>query len=446
MKLRNDSKIIQFKPFTRLKLFQCGKINKIFDNSLLICNRISKDLNKLSSFSNSTINETRTEEINDYKNNIGKFTLKKLKIIKNKKEFIKYNKKIKLNKKKVLFSLSNKNKEENDKFILNNNSVSKNTSLPNLKQFYKKIIFNEKSISNSNRKKLINLNSIKKKILNKSTNNFFHKNSESLTNSKYYNNSNSFERNNINNNKENNFSLIKDNKYKTYYNLKTFITQQKSERKIRNYNFKNNSKKKENKILINKNLFKSLSNKSLTNFINIWTSLYDEHSKRHNKGNESLESGRQNYYKIKNLLQKFDINQSIEKEIDHLVNEDIEPDKIRKAMKIFNQSFKEKVKTNKDITKNVMITKTNADIINYSEYFCKMNNSYFYKHNKSFKQTYPILSKKAREDLLNIDYRKIVYQSHKNIIEGNAVDIRRLIKSCSTSMSRIKKICKQTIY
>ena len=116
-------------------------------------------------------------------------------------------------------------------------------------------------------------------------------------------------------------------------------------------------------------------------------------------------------------------------------------------MKIFNQSFKEKVNTNKnDITKNVMITKTNADIINYSEYFCKMDNSYFYKHNKSFRQTYPILSKKAREDPLNVDYRKIVYQSHKNIIEGNAIDIRKLIKSCSRKMERIIKICDQTIY
>ena len=441
MKFRNENKITQFNPFTRLQLFKIGKINKIFDKNLPLFNKISTDLYKLSSFYDSRINEENIKELNENKKNIEKFIMKKIiKCIKNKKELDIKDQKIKINKKKVLFSFDTQKKEKKNKFTLNNNSFlySKAPSLPNLNKIYKKIIFNKKFMANSTTKKIINIKSLKKNIFNKSFNNYFYKKSDSLINiNKYYSNSNSLD-NNITYNRTN-FSFNGDNKYKSNYNLRTFITQQRVSRKSSKKKINN----KENKMNFDKNLLKNLSDENLTNFINNSMSLYDEQCMIHKYNNDFIISGRQNYYKINKLLKKFDISQNIEKELDYLINEDIDTNKIYKEMKLFNKSLKGKVNTNNnDITKNVMITKTNADIINYSEYFCKMDNLYFLKNNQSFKKKYPILSKKAREEPLKKDYKKIIYHSHKNIIEGNAIDIRKLIKSCNKIMEKVNKICK----
>ena len=197
--------------------------------------------------------------------------------------------------------------------------------------------------------------------------------------------------------------------------------------------------KKDINIKNNKNiLLQKISNKVLTNFINTSLALYDDEINKIKNNDNSLNSSRQNFYNIKNLLKKFDIGQNIAKKLDYEINEDIDIKKIYKTMKYFNQKLKDKVIINKnDITKNVIITKTNADIVNYCDYFTKMDNLYFFKNNKIYIQNYPILSKKAREEPFNKDYKKIVYHSHKKIIEDNAVDIRRLVKSCSTALNKI---------
>ena len=128
----------------------------------------------------------------------------------------------------------------------------------------------------------------------------------------------------------------------------------------------------------------------------------------------------------------------IHKELEYYVNEDIDINKIYKTMRLFHNSFKNKITFNKNNTKAIMITKKNADIINYCDYFNHMDDLYFFKNNKSYNDNYPILSKKAREDPFNKDYNKIIYHSYKDIIEENARNIRKLLKKCMKSLNKNK--------
>ena len=337
--------------------------------------------------------------------------------------------------------------EDNNRKILNlkNSTIfsSRESSLPILNK-NKKFIFNKELLSNSNKRKKINIIHIKNKILNNSNNNYFSQNSDSLTNNfgKYYSSSNSLENNSNNKRVKNFFSFNKNFKFRTNSKLKTFITQQITKKNMKKDKIKIKNLKKVIKINDHKKeLLQKISKKVLTNFINTSITLYDDEINKLKSNNDSLNSGRQNFYNIKNLLKKFDISQNISKELDYEINEDIDVKKIYKTMKYFKQSLKDKVIVNKnDVTKNVLITKTNADIINYCDYFTKMDNLYFYKNNKIYTQNYPILSKKAREDPFNKDYKKIIYRSNKKIIEDNAVDIRRLFKSCSTVLNKINDL------
>jgi hypothetical protein len=154
---------------------------------------------------------------------------------------------------------------------------------------------------------------------------------------------------------------------------------------------------------------------------------------------KSLFSGRQKFFKIKNLIYKFDISKNIEKNIDYLINEDIESDKVYKTMRLYHNSLKNKVVTNKNFfDKNIMISKSNADIINYCDNYYYMDNIYFYKHNKIYMQNYSALSKKAIKEPFKKNSEKAIHKSHKNIIEGKAVDIRKLVKSCLERFNKIK--------
>ena len=445
MKLKYNKSYFYLSPFSRLKLFKCGKIDKIFDNNILKCQKLSKELNDLSSVNISSVNETKIDENNANNNNINK----KIKIINNINKLIKKRAKGKnsLSQNNILFSLDDKDIEDNNKKILKlkNSTIfsSRESSLPILNK-NKKFIFNKELLSNSNKRKKINIIHIKNKILNNSNNNYFSQNSDSLTNNfgKYYSSSNSLENNSNNKRVKNFFSFNKNFKFRTNSKLKTFITQQITKKNMKKDKIKIKNLKKVIKINDHKKeLLQKISKKVLTNFINTSITLYDDEINKLKSNNDSLNSGRQNFYNIKNLLKKFDISQNISKELDYEINEDIDVKKIYKTMKYFKQSLKDKVIVNKnDVTKNVLITKTNADIINYCDYFTKMDNLYFYKNNKIYTQNYPILSKKAREDPFNKDYKKIIYRSNKKIIEDNAVDIRRLFKSCSTVLNKINDL------
>ena len=295
----------------------------------------------------------------------------------------------------------------------------------------KKVSFENRTISPILKKKIINIKYLKNHLINNKP-----KNSRFINN-----NLKKKKRNKINLLKDNNivkynsvYNLTYNNKYKTNLNLNTFITQQNSEEK------KINKLKIDNKIRIYpyKKLLKKLSNKNLTKFINTSSSLY---SKQYDKimNTKSLFSGRQKFFKIKNLIYKFDIRKNIEKNIDYLINEDIESDKVYKTMRLYHNSLKNKVVTNKNFfDKNIMISKSNADIINYCDNYYYMDNIYFYKHNKIYMQNYSALSKKAIKEPFKKNSEKAIHKSHKNIIEGKAVDIRKLVKSCLERFNKIK--------
>ena len=108
-------------------------------------------------------------------------------------------------------------------------------------------------------------------------------------------------------------------------------------------------------------------------------------------------------------------------------------------MLLYHNSLKNKITINKnELNKVLMITKKNADIINYSDYYCNMDDLYFYKNNKIYRENYPKLSKKALIDPLVKDYKKFVYHSQKNIIESNDKYIKEMAKSCRERIERIK--------
>ena len=409
----NDLKL---NTFNRLKLFNCEKINKIFDKNLSYFNKLSKELFQLSSFNDNAINETF--EINDktIKNNkINRFILKKIKLIK--KKDIQYNR---INNKKFLknkfFSLEKINKK---------NYIKKKDDTSFLRNYFSPFNKTYNSLSNKSiKKKENNIKQIKSKNITHIIKKNISENSNILL-------------------KRNNLILSSDenNKYKNNLKYNIFITLQKSEENHTSKKIKNENKKKESIIYSYKNALKNISNENITNFINESKSLYDSQISKLKKNNTFLNSGRKNFYAIKNLLQKFDMSQDIEKELEYKLYEDIDIKKIHKELKHFSNSFKEKISFNKkDISKSVLISKKSADIVNYCDYFSKMNDIYFYKYNKAYINNYPVLSQIARKEPFNRDYKKITYNSHKKTIEENASNIRHWIKICKRSINKINQL------
>ena len=82
--------------------------------------------------------------------------------------------------------------------------------------------------------------------------------------------------------------------------------------------------------------------------------------------------------------------------IDGFIKEDIDIPRIRKNMKIFKNSKKQRISfKSSDIFKSPMITKKVADIVNCWDTFSKINDVYFYQNQKAFLKIYPTLSYKA---------------------------------------------------
>ena len=419
--------------FHKLKLIKCHKIDKTYNNNMTILNNLSNDLIKISYLDDKPFEYSIIPEFNLEFNKIKKNNINNIKFTK--KKTFSLNK----NRKRILFDENKAKKFLNNKLKLYNqnnlNSQNKLSSNNNY-TYYKNQSLENKTISHISHIDIKNKNNIKyikKKILN----NQFNKkilNSKILANHSNKNEINKNKNSKIDNNLH--FSFNNENKYKTNSMDKIFMTEQKSENK----NIKD-KKDKYKGVHLNKNLIKAISKKNLTNFINTSSELYRKQLINLKKINENIISGRKNFYNIKMLLQKLNMKESIKKELDYLVNEDIDITKIYKTMRLFHNSFKSEITINKgDIIKNIMITKKNADIINYCDYYCNMDDLYFYKYNKSFIHNYPILSQKARKESFHKDYNKMEYHSYINIIEGNAVNIRKLFKSCMKTLNKIKNI------
>ena len=404
--------------FNRLKLFNLKKINNICDKSLSLCDKLTKQLFQLSSFNEKTINETINQKKN---NNLDKFIIIKENRVNKSKicKFKRANSQHFLKKSFVSFEKRNNEKyssnREEESTFLSKNSSSFNK---NYKSFYK----NYSEIKLIKRKEN-NIKQIKNKIFHKIINKKLSQNSKIL---KLTNKNISY-----------NDDVI--NKHPKYNNFNTFVTLQKSRKKIINHKIKNENEQTNLIIYSYKSALKKYTNEKLLNIMNKSKSLYNRQiHKLNNKNSNSLYSGRKNSWKIKNLLKKFEINKNSENGIEYdEINEDIDNKNVYKKMKLFSKNFKEKIILNKgDITRNTMITKKVADMINYCDYLFKKDEINFYKNSKSFISNYSILSKITRKEPFKKEYKNTIYKSHKNSLERNTSIIKTLINACKKSLKK----------
>ena len=381
MKSANITKIInkyiKLSSFKKIKLLECEKLDKILDESISISYKLSKDLNNFSSLDSSIINDE-----NIHQNQFNKFIRNK--ILLKKRKFM--SSKRYINNKKQLISFSEK-KQHKDNY--NNKSKKYNLSYfskladINLEDSNNKFTFNYKTIVNLKKRKIVNFKTKKVRILN----NFnISKKSNSLISKQLEKNDNSSE-------KSTNFEH--NNEYTNYKNktfiLKPFVAQQKLNIKKKNYNTKNIMK------------YKILLKDKINDLINTSSSLYNTQKITIKRNNDAFISSRSTFYNIQNLLHKFKNSKSIEKEIDDSIKDD---KNIYKRMKLFHNNYKSKI-NNKCTSKSSIISKQNADIINYCDYLSKMNDLYFYKNNKIYNHYYPILSEKARNEPFKRNIRNL---------------------------------------
>ena len=428
-----DKRKIKFNIFYRFQLLKRININKYYDKNLSSINKLSNELEKLSYLNNNVKidKDYFYKKKYEYKehNSISsrssvnnKYTKKEIKLFnRHKKEKFLLDEKQLFSLRKKCSSAYNNNNKINK---VSTNNLLENKTLYNNYSF-KKIILDNKKVSNNSRSKNINKRkNIKKKALNIYNNN--NSNNKSLNNY-FSNNENSCDKNSISKNETNYLSLNIENTNNYNKDSKAFITQQKSENKSKN------------KIKIHKKLLKNMSNIKLSNFINTSLNTYNRHFTKLTNNNKSLLSGRKNFRNIKYLLEKFKMSNNVKKKLDYFINEDIDIKYIYNSMRSYNNSLKNKITVNKnEVNKDVMITKKNADIINYCDYFYNMDDIYFYKNNKVYRDNYPLLSKKAQNDPFIKDYKKIAYHSNKNTIEANSIDIRDLVKKCKEGIERLK--------
>lgn len=393
----------KLKTFTQFKIIKLGSISKIIDKKAKIFNKLFKDLNKMTNPLETIVNL-------DLHKNKEKMKKTEIFINKEKQKITKINKKLKLkNDKPIKYNLSFNMKRSASITTTNNNSnkFSFITSplYTNKNQYYNINPINTKTagitINDNNKEKYLfdkKLNHVKK--INYETNQSKVNQYNSLNN---YRNEESF--------------------------LKTFITQQKTDSILK----RNNSLLNKTTLNISNNrntktqqsFHKQLSKKILSDYINNSTNLFNNQYIKFLEDEETINSTIKN---IKNMLKENEKYKSYEKRINALINEDIDIPKIRKSMKIFKQSLKEKIsfKTN-DLFKTSLISKKIADIINCWDTFSKMNDTYFYQNKNAFYKIYPPLSLKATKDPLDNNYAQIYYfLAQKNKIKKNKYKIRRL--------------------
>ena len=136
-----------------------------------------------------------------------------------------------------------------------------------------------------------------------------------------------------------------------------------------------------------------MSNNVLIDYINDSSNIFNEQYNKYLEEEDTIASTLMN---IKNKLEESERNKSLNNKIDGFIKEDIDIPRIRKNMKIFKNSKKQRISfKSSDIFKSPMITKKVADIVNCWDTFSKINDVYFYKNQKAFLKIYPTLSYKA---------------------------------------------------
>ena len=143
----------------------------------------------------------------------------------------------------------------------------------------------------------------------------------------------------------------------------------------------------------------------LIDCINDSSNIFNE---QYNKFIEEEETISSTIKTIKKNLEKSANRKSLKNKLNAFIIEDIDIPKIRKNMKLFKNSKKQKISfKSTDLFKSRMITKKVADIINCWDTLSKINDIYFYKNQKAFKKIYPTLSIKATQDPFKKDYSKL---------------------------------------
>ena len=405
-----NNNYMKLRTFNKLKLFDCEKINKIFDKSLYISNKLSKELNHLCSLDTSIIKETNKTYIHEnMKNKIKKFITNKIQSKDMKSSIFKSH----IINKKLVSSFEEEKKENNKKQRIYYSFSKKDV---NLKNSNNKMPINNKNVF----RKIVIKESNNNKVLNNLIN--ISNKSNSLITQNYEKNINSLEK-----------SVNDYDKYKKIFRKKSFITQQKFDYIKRNNNSIKNEESSRKKKIYRKILLKD----NIKNLINSSSTLYDNEIINLKKSNKSIISSRPNYYHITNLIKQYEMSKSIENELEYNLYDDKEIRSIYNEIKHFNNSFKGKITKNKDFIKSTMITKNNADIINYCDYINKMDDMHFYKNNKIYNDYYPLLSEKARKVCFKRDIRKNL---HNNNFEKKNNDIIKLVKSCKKICNKINQL------
>ena len=371
-----------------------------------IFNKLSKDLIELSHLDDDVYKEKYLQEISKSIKESSNIIKKKQKILKL-KSF-----------KNMLFDNKTKISQIDTKVDENNNTLNKNNSsciLFNNSFIDTNNSLNNKIVSNYFKRKINNIRLLKGKNINLKSSKNFHENTPSL------------------NSKDN---IILKNKNNLFYNkyvkdckFNTFITCRKEENqslknknkiiklKKNNHNNTKKSIKYYRKLLSNQELSK-IQYSSMKNIKNI--SLIEN--------NKSIITARQNFYNIKNLLEKFDINSNDEMALKYDFRKDLNVKKINENIKNFKNSTKDFISCHQNTNKSLILSKENADIINYGDICYIMEDEHFFKNRKIYMQKYPILSKIAIMDNFEKKNRNFKSQSQENILKKNTENIRSLLE------------------
>ena len=368
-----NKEINELKTFSKLKIEKIAQISKVMDKKTKIFDNLITDLKKaLNPFEG-------IQNLEFYKQNIHRTNSA---LIKEKSIINKNRNKLKLKiKKPIRSNISSYVK----KYSSTNTSLSKTNNKKGKIQFYFKTTSSKKNI-NYNKINPINM---KKNIF--LINNKNKENKEKYLFEKKLNHTPKLTFNTFTND---------DSKINKYSNQKTFITQIKSRTQthINKYRYSlfdkikldNNNFKKLRK---QQSFVRKMSNNVLIDYINDSSNIFNEQYNKYLEEEDTIASTLMN---IKNKLEESERNKSLNNKIDGFIKEDIDIPRIRKNMKIFKNSKKQRISfKSSDIFKSPMITKKVADIVNCWDTFSKINDVYFYQNQKAFLKIYPTLSYKA---------------------------------------------------
>ena len=388
---KKNKEFKKLKTFSQLKIEKIAQINKIIDKGTKIFDNLITDLRRATNPLSPKLN------FDFYKEN--KIFHKTHSALINETSTLNNNmNKLKLNLKKSI-------KKDFPSYIKNSSSINTSFNKDKTKDKKNKIKYSFKSSLND---KNIHYNKINP--INMKKNNFLISNKVKEKNEKYL-----FEKK-LNHTHKFSFNSddSKNNKYNNskndYNNQQTFITQQTPHKQTHNKKISLFDKiKRDNfnlrKLRTKQSFFKKMTKNVLIDCINDSSNIFNE---QYNKFIEEEETISSTIKTIKQNLEKSANRKSLKNKLNAFIIEDIDIPKIRKNMKLFKNSKKQKISfKSTDLFKSRMITKKVADIINCWDTLSKRNDIYFYKNQKAFKKIYPTLSTKATQDPFKKDYSKL---------------------------------------